>query len=182
MYFSCDCILKLLISLFNSSLNQQHDKWDWVVYIELFNWSRLADRIKARLIVSANSLCKADHHFCDTLGKDVIFYIWAHDNYTIRVSPNAVRTISSVLIQAHIHSTHTHTNPKLLAVGAHQANALADIPSNKHVRICTRTHTEIQTCGISCGWGWWYQQNSGPGRRDRQFLERKSRKERDGGI
>lgn len=48
MHFSCDCILKLLISVFNSSLNQQHNNC-----IEVFNWSRLAD--KARLLVNANS-------------------------------------------------------------------------------------------------------------------------------
>lgn len=47
-----------------------------------------------------------------------------------------------------------HTNPKLLAVGAHQANALADIPSNKHVRIRTQTHKGIQTGAFPVERGW----------------------------
>lgn len=47
-----------------------------------------------------------------------------------------------------------HTNPKLLAVRAHHDNALADIPSNKHIRIHTQTHNEFQTGAFPVERGW----------------------------
>lgn len=116
----------------------------------------LADRIKARLKVNANAVHCAEHIISSVTRLGRMSYFTSELMTVTRFECLLMLSKQSHQLSFKLTSIpHTHTNPKLLAVRAHHANALADVPSKKHICIWTHKHThthkEIQTCGISCG-------------------------------